>query len=251
MDIELTLFGGLAAVVILFGIARLARMPTELAGFLAAGLPLFAYFAMLFGAWPGLDVVAIHIAVFIIAAFVLVILSRYRAKQARMHWVPKALIVFFLLLVVMNAGFLYVSTKGLPPFLAHLLLPGSGNEELHTGFSGTTRHGEEAAKAIGADLSREHRNESLGWEVRVEGLRMPSVGHNAVTVFADDSEGRPLSGLEGEWRVAKPGAEPAIVPLRAIADGQYEAGLDFPIGGLWLVELHLGGYQQKWEIRVP
>lgn len=251
METGITLFGGLAAVLLLYGVARTLRMPSELAGLVAAGIPLFAYIATLFGAWPGLDVVAIHIAVFIIAAFVLVVFSRYRAKQSRMHWVPRALIAFFMVLVVMNAGFLYVSTKGLPPTLANLLLPGSDNKTLHTGFAGTTRHGEEAAKAISADLSRQHRNEELGWRVRVEGLRMPTVGQNAVMVFADDRNGRPLTNLAGEWRVGRPGAELASVPLKATVDGQYEARLDFTGAGLWLVELRLDAYRQAWEIRVP
>lgn len=251
METGLTLFGGLAAVLLLFALARSLRMPAELAGMTAAGLPLLAYIVMLFGRWPGLDVVAIHIAVFIIAAFVLVVLSRLRARQTRMHWVPKALIAFFLVLIAMNAGFLYVSTKGLPPALARLWLPGGDRQALNTGFAGTTRHGEEAAKAIGADLSRQHRNEALGWQVRVEGLRMPTVGGNAVTVFADGRDGRPLAGLAGEWRVARPGAQPDRVPLTATVAGQYEARLDFPGPGLWLVELRLGDYRQAWEIRVP
>ncbi len=251
METGLTLFGGLAAVLLLFALARALRMPAALAGLLAGMAPLFAYLVTLFGHWPGLDVVAIHISVFISAAFILVVFSRYRAKQSRMHWVPKALIGFFLVLIVMNAGFLYVSTKGLPPALANLLLPGNENRMLHTGFAGTTRHGEEAAKAIGADLSRQHRNEQLGWRVRVEGLRMPSVGQNAVTVFAEDRQGRPLTGLAGEFLLARPGAKPASVPLRASAGGQYETRLDFSGSGLWLLELQLDGYRQAWEIEVP
>jgi FixH. len=251
METGLTLFGGLAAVLVLFAVMRAFRMPAELAGLVAAAVPLFVYIASLFGQWPGLDVVAIHIAVFIMAAFVLVVLSRYRARQAGMHWVPRALIAFFVVLIVMNAGFLYVSTKGLPPSLADLLLPGGENKTLHTGFAGTTRHGEEAAKAVGADLSRRHRNEQLGWQVRVEGLRMPSVGQNAVTVFADDRNGRPLVNLAGEWRVGRPGAEQAIIPLKAAVDGQYEARLEFSGAGLWLVDLQLDSYRQAWEIQVP
>jgi nitrogen fixation protein FixH len=250
MTTGLTLFGGLLAVVILFAAARALRMPPVPAGLLAAGIPLFSYIAMLFGQWPGLDVVAIHIAVFISAAFVLVVLSRYRAKQSRLHWAPRALIGFFVLLVVMNASFLYVSTKGLPPALAGLLLPGA-DRTVYTGFSGTTRHGQDAAKAIGADLSRQHRNEQLGWRVRVEGLRMPAVGENAVTVFADDREGRPLGGLSGEWQLARPGATLARVPLKATVAGQYEARLAFTAPGLWLVELQLESYRQSWEIEVP
>lgn len=251
METELTLFGGLGAVLALFGLARLMRMPAELSGIAAAGVPLLAYIVMLFGNWPGMDVVAIHIAVFIIAAFVLVVMSRYRAKQTRMHWAPKAFVVFFLVLIMLNAGFLYVSTKGLPPALAGLVLPGNAAKTMHTGFSGTTRHGEEAAKAIGADLSKQHRNEELGWQVRVEGLRMPTVGKNSVTVFADDSEGKPLQGLAGEWRVHRPGAEAKDVPLKTTTSGQYEASLDFPGPGLWLLELQLAAYRQTWEIRVP
>lgn len=251
MTTGLTLFGGLGAVLLLFAAARALRMPSELAGLTAAAVPLFAYIAALFGHWPGLDVVAIHIAVFISAAFVLVVLSRYRARQARMHWVPKALIGFFLVLVAMNAGFLYVSTKGLPPALAAMLLPGGGGSTVHTGFAGTTRHGQDAAKAIGADLSKQHRNAQLGWRVRVEGLRMPAVGQQAVFVFAEDRDGRPLRGLAGEFLVGRPGAESANVALKATVPGQYEARLDFAGPGLWLVELRLDPYRQSWEIAVP
>lgn len=251
MTTGLTLFGGLAAVLVLFAAVRALRMPAELAALVAAAVPLFAYIAMLFGHWPGLDVVAIHIAVFISAAFILVVLSRYRAKQTRMHWVPKALIAFFLVLIVMNAGFLYVSTQGLPPGLSRLLLPGGDGKTLHTGFSGTTRHGEEAAKAISSDLSRQYRNEQLGWRVRVEGLRMPMVGANAVIVFAEDGEGKPLSGLAGAFVMARPGTKGETVPLGSVGDGQYEARVDFPGPGLWLLELQLGNYRQSWEMQVP
>jgi hypothetical protein len=251
MTIELTLFGGLAAVVLLFAVARALRLPAELAGLTAAAVPLFAYIATLFGNWPGLDVIAIHIAVFISAAFILVVFSRYRARQGSMHWVPKALIGFFLVIIVLNAGFLYVSTQGLPLSVTQMFLPGSAGKIVHTGFSGTTRHGEEAANPISADLSKQHQNEALGWRVRVEGLNMPAVGQNAVIVFADDSEGRPVSGLAGEWRVARPGSKGMSTPLEAGAEGQYESRLEFTGPGLWLLELQLDNYRQSWEIKVP
>lgn len=250
MNTGVTLFGGLAVVLVLFGVLRLLRVPAVLAGLIAAALPLLAYIVTLFGNWPGLDVVAIHIAVYISAAFVLVVFSRSRAKQARMHWAPKALIGFFLALIVMNAGFLYVSTQGLPPKLASLVLPGDGKETMYTGFSGVTRHGEEAAKSVGADLSRQYRNEQLGWNVRVEGLHTPSVGHHNVIVFAEDDEGKPLADLAGSLILARPGDSGKTVALKA-APGQYEASLDFPASGLWLLRLELGKYQQSWEIQVP
>jgi hypothetical protein len=255
MDFELTLFGGLIAVVLLFALGRAFRFPAEVAGLLAAGLPLLAYFVYLFGQWPGLDVVAIHIAVFISAAFVLTVFSRHRSKQVRMHWVPRALIAFFVVLAVLNAGFLYVSTKGLPPSLASLLLPGGKSEKIHTGFAGTTRHGLDAAKAIGADLSRENLNARLGWNVRVEGLRQPSLGGNAVFVSVEDGQGVPLSGLQGEMKLARPGGVAKAYPLSSASQGQYETRLNFDGRGLWVLELRIAQgdtpYRQNWEITLP
>ena len=256
LNMGLTLFGGLIVVILLFALARVFRLPAEMAGLLAAGVPLLAYLVYLFGQpWPGLDVVAIHIALFISAAFVLAVFSRYRARQKRMHWVPKVLIAFFAVLAVMNAGFLYVATKGLPAGLAGLVLPAGKNETIHTGFAGTTRHGQEAAKAIGADLSREHRNARLGWNVRVEGLRQPAVGENAVFVTVEDGRGLPLSGLQAEMRLARPGGASTIYPLSPTGQGQYESRLNFDGPGLWVLELHIAQgetpYRQNWEITLP
>lgn len=251
----LTLFGGLVAVVGLFALARAFRLAPEMAGLLAGGLPLLAYVVSLFSRWPGLDVLAIHIAVFISAAFVLVVFSRYRRGQARLHWVPKALIGFFVVLAVMNAGFLYVATHGLPAGLAGLLLPGGDAASLHTGFAGTTRHGQDAAKAIGADLSRAYRNQRLGWQVRVEGLRQLAVGEQAVFVHVEDENGWPVSGLQGDMRLSRPGGEIAIHALAATGQGRYETRLNFSGAGLWLLELRLARdgktYRQDWEVRVP
>lgn len=248
----LTLFGGLIVVILLFALGRFFRLSADVSALLAAGIPLLAYFVYLFGQWPGLDVVAIHIAVFISAAFVLAVFSRYRAKQKRLHWVPKALIAFFAVLAVMNAGFLYVATKGLPAGLVSLILPADKDTTIHTGFAGTTRHGQDAAKAIGADLSREHRNARLGWNVRVEGLRQPAVGENAVFINVEDGRGLPLTGLQGEMRLSRPGGASKAYPLEPTGQGHYESRLNFDGPGLWVLELYIAQgetpYRQNWEI---
>ena len=254
MTTGLSLFGGLAAVVLLFMSARLLRSSTELAGIIAGGVPLLAYLLALFGRWPGLDVVAIHIAVYLVAAFVLVVFSRYRARQQKMHWVRKLLIGFFALLAVVNAGLLYIATNGLPAGIAGLFLPGEAGQSVHTGFSGTTRHGQDAAKSIGSDLSRQHQNLELGWQIRLEGLRKPTMGENSLFISAEDRQGQALTGLTGSVSVARPGASIAQVPMRATAAGQYEARIHLTGTGLWLIGLELRQqdkvWRQTWEINV-
>lgn len=254
MTTGLTLFGGLAAVVLVFYVARLLKAGAEVAGLLAAGIPLLAYMTLLFGQWPGLDVVAIHLSVFVVAAYVLAVFTRNRAQQTRMHWVPKALIGFFVLLAVVNASLLYIATNGLPGGIASLFLPGNHSGELHTGFSGTTRHGQEAAKSIGADLNRQHRNTELGWQIRLDGLRQPTLGGNSLTISAADRDGKALPGLTGVVRVNHPGAKSVDTPIRATAPGQYQARIEFVGPGLWVVELELRQHgqvwKQPWEIKV-
>ncbi len=255
MSTGLTLFGGLVAVVVLFLLARARRLPVDLSTLLAAGIPLLGYFVYLFNRWPGLDVVAMHIALFISAAMVLGVYEKYRARQARMHWVPKAFILFFVMLALMNAGFLYLATKGLPSELAALILPTREGETVHTGFSGATRHGQDAAKAVSAELSRAHQNHSLGWSVQIQGLKNPEMGENRITLQVQDAKGRPLSGLDGEFRLSRPGSQSKRIPLKQLADGEYEAALLLNGGGIWLVELSLtqeeSAYRQTWELKLP
>ncbi len=254
MSTGLSLFGGLAAVVLLFMLARLFKASAELAGIIAGGLPLLVYLVSLFGGWPGLDVLAIHIAVYLVAAYVLLVFARYRAKQQKMHWVPKLLIAFFILLAVINASLLHIATSGLPPSLAGLFLPGASGETVHTGFSGTTRHGQEAAKSVSADLSRQHQNQSLGWQIRLEGLRQPSVGENGLYISAEDRESRVIADLTGFVRVSRLGTAGVDTPVHAVAPGQYEARIALPGEGLWIVELELrrqdAVWKQVWEISV-
>lgn len=243
----LTLFGGLIAVLAVFSVARMLKASAELAGLLAAGVPLLAYISTLLGQWPGLDVVAIHFSLFIAAAFILAVFSRYRSKQGRMHWVPKMLIGFFVVLAVINASLLYIATNGLPGGVAGLVLPGNNSASLHTGFSGTTRHGQEAAKSISADLSRQHRNSTLGWQIRVEGLRQATVGVNSLYISADDRGGKPLRGLEGRLWVSRPSSKAEEVPITASSPGQYEARITLPGTGLWVVDLELRDQEQSWK----
>ncbi len=106
MNTMTTLFGGLAAVLVLYAIGGLFRtLPPMLRALLAGVIPLITYFVVIMGRWPGLDVVAIHISVFLAAALVLFAMSQFRRRGAeRMHWAPKLLISFFVGLVFLNAA---------------------------------------------------------------------------------------------------------------------------------------------------
>jgi nitrogen fixation protein FixH len=251
-----TLFGGLLVVILLFVV--LGRLPDQLRGLIATGVPLLAYFVYIVGRWPGLDVVSIHIAVFCSAAFVMVMIGRYRSRASgRMHWVPKAFIVFFLVLSALMASFLYIADRGLPPRIAALVLPGADKVTVRTGFSGVLEHGEAAAKTVGSQLSDQHKRGQLGWAVALQGLRMPSRGENAVMVEVSDADGNALPGLTAVLHAKRPGdtGEGTAFVMSESSAGTYEGRLMLPDTGLWLASITLtrgeDRYHQEWEVRVP
>ena len=253
----LTLFGGLAAVLVLYAIGGLVRsLPPILRAVLAGAIPLVAYFVLIIGHWPGLDVVAIHISVFFATALVLFALTLFRRRGGRMHWAPKLLMWFFLGLTLLMAGFLYIANKGLPEPIGRWWL-GSKSGPVYSGFSGVVPHNQEAAAAISSELSKAHREAELGWDIDVVGLDDKGLVRS-VRVRVRNSTGLPVDRVEAELRLQRPGAARAelVLPLAELDAGVYGGELRLPANGRWLVELRLARdrvlrYQHTQELVMP
>jgi nitrogen fixation protein FixH len=241
MNTMITLFGGLGAVLILFAIGGLFRgLPPLLRALLAGVVPLMGYFIVIMGRWPGLDVVAIHISVFLVTALVLLAITQFRRRGAEpMHWAPKILIGFFIGLVFINATLLYISTQGLPEPIGRWWL-GSNGGAVYSGFSGVVAHDQGAARAVSSELSEAYRESLLGWQVEVSGL--DATGRTrALQVRVKDRTGLPVDRLTVELRLQRPGSADLILtlPLNEAGGGLYSGSLALPAAGRWLVELRL------------
>lgn len=236
-----TLFGGLAAVFAVYALGGLFRTLSPILRAVLAGLvPLLAYFVLIIGRWPGLDVVAIHISVYLAAALVLFALTRFRqASAGRMHWAPKLLTAFFIGLVVLNASLLYIATNGLPAPIAQWWF-GSEGKTVHSGFSGVVAHGQGAAKAISSELSETHRELQTGWQVEVSGWADGGTTH-ALVVRVRDRTGLPIEGARAELQLSRPGAPrpTSTLVLAAGAPGEYSGVLVVPAAGRWIADLRL------------
>ncbi|MHB1213666.1 MAG: FixH family protein [Thiobacillus sp.] len=258
MNTMTSLFGGLAAVFVIYMIGGAIRsLPPILRAVLAGLIPLLAYFVLIIGRWPGLDVVAMHISVFLAAGLVLFALTQFRRHSSgRMHWAPKLLIAFFLGLVVINGTLLYISTQGLPDQVGRWWL-GSNGTAVYSGFSGVVPHGQAAARAISSELSQAQREAELGWQVEISGLDDGALVR-PFQVRVKDRTGLPVDRVEGELRLLRPGATQAVLVLAldALDGGTYGGVLRLPAGGRWLTELRLQRghdvlYQDTQELVAP
>lgn len=258
MSTMTTLFGGLGAVFALYLLGGAIRSLSPMLRAVLAGIvPLLAYFVLIVGRWPGLDVVAIHISVFLAAALVLFALTQFRQRSAgRMHWAPKLLTAFFIGLVFLNAALLYIATNGLPGPVARWWLGSDGNA-VYSGFSGVVAHDQAAAKAVSSELSEAHRESQTGWQVEMSGLDGAGLTR-PVQVRVRDRTGLPVERVQAELRLSRPGAAtPALtLSLDTVEAGVYIGALTLPAAGRWLAELRLnqGGelrYHSTLELLTP
>lgn len=156
MNLLTTLFGGALLIVALYFVFGALRLPNFWRAVGSGGAVLLVYLIFAARLWPGLDVVAMHIAVFIVTAAILSLLHRRRAEQAqKLHWAPKVLIGFFLVLFVIDGAFIYIASHGLPEFIALRVMPNADKGGARTAFPGVTPHGKDAGKAVNAHLKEQ------------------------------------------------------------------------------------------------
>lgn len=252
-----TLTGGLVLMVLVYlALGRLLRLSAALRALFTSSLALVVYFFTIIGNWPGLDVVAMHISIFVVSGLLLYMLSTRRRNQAGLHWVPKTLIGFFVLLAMINSFLLYISTRGLPPSIAHFWLPGGG--EVNSGFSGVVGHGQEAARAVSSTLKQSHTATQLGWRIQIAGLQEATQPSQIVSVKVLDRQGMPIRDLNIELQLSRPGADRNVMTLPLVYKdaGEYSNVLDLPAPGRWIAEVVLAQqgrivYREAREISLP
>jgi nitrogen fixation protein FixH len=243
MNILVTLFGGVVLVALIYYGLRLVGVPNYWRGVISGVVPLLAFAVYANDHWSGLDVLAMHTAVYLSAATALTLMGTRQAEgKHRIHWAPLAIAGFFLVLFVIDGAFLYVSKQGLPPIIAHWLLPDAGDSGLHTAFSGVVSHGEDAANAISQHLAARDRLSRLGWRVEVSGMdALAQSGAAEVKVRAHTREDVAIGDAAVTLELFRPAqTKPsASLNLEFSPAGVYQGWLKAPGSGVWIVVVHV------------
>jgi len=245
-----TLFGGLLIVVAIFFAGRRFGLSHYWSGVLSGSLPFLAYLGYSARHWPGGDVLAIHLVVFMATAGVMVVFGNAQRKKEKMHWAPKAFIVFFSLLVVFNAVLLSVATHGLPAMLTGLVLPNPDRQRVNTVFPGIVPH--DRNKLYESHQKRVEQQRRLGWKVEIAGLDQLKAGQPARLVLnAVDKQGRnviPDQATAGFWRMAN-SKDDHRVAFKPGADGRPAADIMLSAPGRWIIEVYVARGQDTYQAR--
>lgn len=250
-----TLFGGAFLIIVLYYLLRAFGVSNYWRGVISGTVSVTAYLALSIANWPGGDVVSMHMAVFLATATVLTLIGGRKPGAAkRLHWGPKVIIGFFLLLFVIDGALLMISGQGVPPDVAKWLLPPakkSANPP-HTAFSGVVPHGEEAAKTINQFMKSADKQRRLGWEVALSGLDGLMQGSRpTVSVTVSDASAQPVQGLAARLVIARPGLAQAEQQAELVETdpGVYRGQLELALPGVWVAAVQLQRGTERFELQ--
>lgn len=257
--LSLILGSGLVVAVsrLLFRFSTLGAVRAALVGALV-GLGGYVPFAILH--WPGGDVLAAHLVVYLLTGFGCGLWLRQREQRrdqpvtGRLHWGPLLITGFFVFLVVLNAVFIILAERGLPPVVSRYLLPaGDGDETVHSAFPGVASHDFQEKEALYNDyLQQVARQQVRGWQIRKGWLGTPVQGEPATfQVAATTRDGEPLTGAEVNGRFLRPSDRrlDTAFAMREVSAGIYQVSLALPAAGTWDLVLEVRRGEDRHEIR--
>jgi nitrogen fixation protein FixH len=227
---------------------------TRLSGKHVAGIVIFAvigiYVPVSIMSWPGADVFAIHLALYLITPYGLGIITAAREARAHeqregrwFHWGPLTLVLFFIGLVIVDSTIITLSDKGMSQRMASLLLPEpqAGAGTVTSFFPGTVAHDYQKKEALYNEyLMRLEEQRARGWQLQRGFLEAPVAGSPAVfRVAVSDREGRPVDGAEVDVEFLRPSdaRQDAAYRLVEREPGVYETAVMLPLPGIWNVVL--------------
>lgn len=258
-NLLISLAGGLLAVALLnLLLWRYTGLDARRSAGVAGLATLGVYVPVAVLAWPGGDVFAIHLALYLLVSVAFGIFGgareRRQGKGRRLHWGPLTLVSFFLGLLVVDTALVMVAESGLSMRLASLLLPEPrSGAAVYSAFPGVVSHDFQKKESLyNAYLEQRQRQEALGWEVRKGWLETPVRGRPALfRVAVADRDGRPLQGAAARGRFLRP-ADSRLdrdIELAEVAPGVYETAVTLPAAGSWNLVLSLSRGDGLYEIR--
>lgn len=247
-----TLFGGLLFAAGLFFASRRLGLSNFWAGILSGALPFLAYLAYSIQHAVGGDVLAIHFAIYLANAGLLMVFGGMQTKKEKMHWAPRLIIAFFVGLVVLNGVLLSISIRGLPDYISGIFLPNANHQKIHTAFPGLIPH--DLNKLYEPHLQHVEQQRNLGWQVRMDGFKdIRSQTATTITITVLNKLNQPVEAAQvtlGLWRMANSHDDHKL-SLKEVSAGVYQSQVTLPDEGRWIAELQIAHGEDRYLNQQP
>ena len=202
--------------------------------------------------WPGGDVFAIEIGIFLVVAYVLGIIGRRAGKS--WHWGPALIFAFFVCVIAVNVIFVTLAETGITGIFSKLLPEPQTSIVANSRFPGTVSHDfHEKESLYNAYLKDVEEQQQRGWKVRKGWERKPVVGEpERFMIEVRDRDGAPIRGasVAGEFLRPSSSDDDFSFTLEEAAEyGMYTTSLSMPRPGIWKLVLRITSGEDVHEIR--
>jgi nitrogen fixation protein FixH len=243
--------GALAQLTLYFLLNRVLGLNGKAAALAVALLALLLYVPWAVLTWPGVDVFALHLAIYMTVAYALGMVG---SKVGRgWHWAPVVIVGFFCVVIAMNVVFVGVAERGISGLFAQLLPAPRDSQVVDSSFPGTVSHDYQEKEALyNAYLARMAEQEARGWQVRKGWQYAPVAGSPATFIVAvEDRDGVPVSGatVEGSFLRTSDSDDDFDFAMTEVAPGEYRVGLTMPLHGFWQLVLQIRRGDDLHEVR--
>ena len=261
-NILITLLGGILAIVTIFIILYRA---TNMSGKMVAVVMAFAvtatYVPISIFIWPGADVFAIHIAMYLVSVYILGIITSQRDLRRQtgkegfgFHWAPAAIVTFFVLLLVMDSFFVMFATKGMNSSVADWLLPKPlSGTSVSSQFPGTVSHNYHQKQNQYNDYLKRFEAQKLrNWSVRKGWLGEAVVNQPAIfRVEIKTHDQKPVTKAKVSGVFLRPAdiRLDNVFTMQEIEPGIYQQSITFTQPGNWDLVLKIKKGSDEHEVR--
>ncbi len=247
-----TIGGGVLGEVLLYILLhRVFRLDGKASAMAIGLLVVLAYVPWAILTWPGADIFAIHLAIYLTTAYGLGMIGSRVGRG--WHWAPALIVGFFVMVIITNVIFLGVAERGITGLFARILPEPEEAEVVDSRFPGTVSHDfQEKEAQYNAYLRQVEEQHQRGWQVRKGWLYKPVVGQNATfMVTVADKQGAPISGADvsGRFLRASNSRDDFEFEMHETGPGEYRVDLKMPLQGLWDLVLQVRRGEDLHEIR--
>jgi len=209
--------------------------------------------------WPGGDVLAMYVAVLMVTAYLLGIVSHTReargagAKGRWFHWAPAVIVIFFTMLFALDGVLVVVSKKGLPDSIARLILPEPAQQNrVRSVFPGTVANDFQKKEGLYNEyLEQVERQRQRGWQVNKGWLQAPVADRPAafqVQILEPDGAAVQYAEISGQFQRPSDSQQDMAFDMREVEPGLYRVVLTLPEPGVWALVLKIRRGQQLHEV---
>ena len=263
MELVLSLaIGVLLEVAVFFALRVLFGFGAKPAALLVALLALAVYVPYAILNWPGGDVFAIHLAIYLVSAYALGLILGYReareAAEGRIqgwfHWGPAAILAFFTVIVLFDAVLVVVASRGVPEPLIEFFFSDAGHRPgVSSKFTGVVEDDYQAKQEHYNRFLEQRRLQTMrGWQIRKGWVGEAVAGQPALfRLEVRDARGSPVehASVKGRFFRFSGSEHDTHFVMEEVAPGRYEASIILDLPGRWNLDLVIRRGEDRHEIK--